>query len=105
MTFSVYIVACADATLYTGVATDVARRVDEHNGRTPAGGRSKRGARYTAARRPVALVYQLQVGSRADAGREEARLKSLSRAEKLKLIGQGYCGGEHGTGSGRDTGG
>lgn len=87
MTFSVYMVRCADATLYTGVATDVERRVDEHNGLTPAGGASKRGARYTAARRPVTLVYTIAAGSRSAAGREEARLKRLSRAAKLALIG------------------
>jgi putative endonuclease len=104
MIFSVYIVACADATLYTGVATDVARRVDEHNGVTPAGGRSKRGARYTAARRPVALVYKIEVGTRADAGRAEARLKKLSRLEKLKLIADGHASVAHGAEPGRDTG-
>ncbi|MEL7544192.1 MAG: GIY-YIG nuclease family protein [Pseudomonadota bacterium] len=51
MAWFVYIVECADGTLYTGVATDVARRLDEHNG---AGAKGK-GARYTATRRPVAL--------------------------------------------------
>ena len=91
MIFSVYMVRCADETLYTGVAIDVARRVDEHNGLTPVGGRSKRGARYTAARRPVTLVYTTKIGSRAQAAREEVRLKRLSRAEKLTL-----AGAEHG---------
>jgi putative endonuclease len=91
MTFSVYIVRCADETLYTGVAKDVARRLDEHNGVTPAGGRSRRGARYTAPRRPVALVYEAALASRSDALREEARLKSLSRAEKLALIAARTC--------------
>jgi putative endonuclease len=86
MTFSVYIVRCADATLYTGVAKDVARRIDEHNGLTPAGTRSKRGASYTSARRPVALVYTSALASRSDAQKEEARLKRLSRAEKMALI-------------------
>ena len=90
MIFSVYMVRCADESLYTGVATDVARRVNEHNGLTPAGGRSKRGARYTAPRRPVRLVYKIEVGTRAEAGREEARLKRLSRAEKLKLAGDDH---------------
>jgi putative endonuclease len=88
MTFSVYIVRCADATLYTGVAKDVARRIDEHNGHTPAGTRSKRGAGYTRARRPVALVYAAVLGSRSEALREEARLKGLSRAAKLALIAE-----------------
>jgi putative endonuclease len=86
MTFSVYMVRCADGTLYAGVATDVARRIEEHNGRTPAGNRSTRGARYTTARRPVQLVYMAAHASRSEAQKEEARLKRLSRAEKLALI-------------------
>lgn len=86
MNFSVYIVQCADASLYTGVATDVARRIDEHNGLTTTGTRSKRGARYTAARRPVTLVYAIELASRSLAQKEEARLKRLSRLEKLALI-------------------
>ena len=86
MTFSVYMVRCADETLYTGVATDVMRRIDEHNGLTATGTKSKRGARYTAARRPVALVYAASQGSRAEAQKAEARLKRLSRLAKLALI-------------------
>ena len=86
MIFSVYIVRCADGTLYTGVATDVERRIDEHNGLTRSGTRSKRGAAYTAARRPVALVYCAVLESRSKAQSEEARLKALSRADKLALI-------------------
>lgn len=86
MSFSVYMVRCADATLYTGVAIDVARRIDEHNGLTATGTRSKRGARYTAARRPVALVYSALHGSRSDAQKAEALIKRLPRAEKLALI-------------------
>ena len=89
MIFSVYIVRCGDGTLYTGVATDVARRLAEHNGLTPKGTRSKRGAGYTAARRPVTLVYSAIQGTRSAAGKEEARLKRLSRAEKLALIATG----------------
>ena len=86
MTFHVYIVRCADASLYTGVAIDVARRVDEHNGITAAGTPSKRGARYTAPRRPVVLVYRADHASRALAQKEEARLKRLPRTAKLALI-------------------
>ncbi len=86
MTFCVYIVRCADASLYTGVATDVARRIGEHNGITPAGTKSKRGARYTAARRPVELVYTAVLESRSLAQKEEARLKRLPRSEKMALI-------------------
>jgi putative endonuclease len=86
MNFSVYIVQCADGTLYTGIATDVTRRVDEHNGLTPSGTKSRRGAGYTSARRPVALVYAIILETRSAAAKEEARLKSLSRAQKLALI-------------------
>lgn len=86
MTFSVYIVECADQTLYTGVAKDVARRIGEHNGLTATGTKSKRGARYTAARRPVTLVYTLELQSRSLAQKEEARLKRLPRSEKMALI-------------------
>ena len=89
MGFSLYIVACADGTLYTGIATDVARRVAEHNGLTPngepVGGKSK-GARYTTARRPVRLVYEAVFETRSDASKEEFRIKQLSRAEKDLLI-------------------
>lgn len=88
-TFSVYIVRCADGTLYTGVATDVARRVAEHND-------GPKGARYTAARRPVELVLHFAVGSRSDALKEEVRIKQLSRREKERVIaakGAGSGGG------------
>ncbi len=78
--YVVYMLACADGTLYTGIARDVAKRLAEHNGE-----RGK-GARYTAARRPVRLVYQQQVVGRSAAQREEARLKALSRADKDVLV-------------------
>ena len=77
----VYMVRCADGTLYTGVATDVTRRVAEHNGK------GKTGARYTRTRRPVKLVYQELAANRSDACKREYRIKQLTRAEKLKLIG------------------
>jgi putative endonuclease len=84
--FSVYIVECRDGTLYTGLAGDVARRIDEHNGLTPTGGISSRGAGYTSARRPVRLVYTAKLFTRSAAAKEEARLKRLSRTQKLALI-------------------
>lgn len=86
MSWSVYILRCADGSLYTGIARDVARRIDEHNGLTPAGTRSRRGARYTAARRPVCLVYAAAHETRSAALVEEARLKRLPRSAKLGLI-------------------
>ena len=80
MSYWVYIVACADGSYYTGIATDVARRLTEHNGEKP------KGARYTSARRPVMLMYSAPYMSRSDAQKEEARIKRLTRAHKQKLI-------------------
>ena len=79
-TWFVYILRCADGTLYTGVSTDVARRVDEHNAGAPLG------ARYTRARRPVVLVYQESVPNRSAALRREREIKRQDRAWKLALI-------------------
>jgi putative endonuclease len=83
MSYTLYIVCCADGTLYTGIATDVARRVLQHNGE------KGRGARYTATRRPVRLVYQAPFPTRSAASTEEARIKKLTRIEKQKLIESG----------------
>lgn len=79
-TWFVYILRCADDTLYTGVSTDVARRVDEHNAGAPLG------ARYTRARRPVVLVYQESVPNRSAALRREREIKRQDRSWKLALI-------------------
>jgi len=76
----VYILQCADGTLYTGITTDIARRIDEHNGILP------NGARYTKPRRPVQLVYKKKFQNRSEASREESRIKSLSREEKQKIV-------------------
>ncbi len=76
----VYMVRCADDTLYTGIAVDVQRRVEEHNGL------GRRGARYTRARRPVCLCYVESCASRAEALRREAAIKKLSRAAKQRLF-------------------
>lgn len=75
----VYILRCGDDTLYTGITTDVDRRIEEHNaGKAP-------GARYTRSRRPVALAYTERVDSRALAARREAEIKRLDRVSKLAL--------------------
>lgn len=74
-------VRCADDTLYTGITTDVKRRVAEHNAGVAVGG-----AKYTAARRPVALVYMKRSKDRSSAASKEAALKSLPRIKKLSLI-------------------
>ncbi|MGQ0672455.1 MAG: GIY-YIG nuclease family protein [Hyphomicrobium sp.] len=80
MGFWLYIVECADGTLYTGIATDVPRRLAQHNGVKP------KGARYTSARRPVTLVFEASFATRSAASKEEARIKRLSRSEKQHFI-------------------
>ena len=78
--WQVYLVRCADGTLYTGVTVDVARRVAEHNGLRSSG------ARYTRARRPVKLVYQEAAANRSVACKREYTIKQMTRREKLALI-------------------
>ena len=77
--YFVYIVQCADGTLYTGITTDLDRRVSEHNA-------GPVGARYTSARRPVSLVYSKKYKDRSTASKEEIRIKKLSKTAKLDLI-------------------
>lgn len=80
--WQVYILKCADKTLYAGITTDLKRRVEEHNG-------SALGAKYTAGRRPVELAYSRKFKNRSLASREENRIKKLSRNGKLELISGG----------------
>ena len=74
----VYLLRCADGTLYTGMAADVQQRLQAH--------RSGRGAKYTRSRRPVELVYYEEYADRRDAMSREWHIKRLGREEKLKLI-------------------
>ena len=74
----VYIVRCSDGTLYTGITTDLTKRVAAHN--------SRKGAKYTATRTPVTLVWSQSSETRSTASKEEYRIKQLSRKEKLTLI-------------------
>jgi len=74
----VYLLKCADGTLYTGWTTNLERRLGEHN--------AGRGARYTRARRPVTLAYSEQVADRSAALRREAEIRRLRRSDKLELI-------------------
>ena len=74
----VYVARCADGTLYTGITTDLARRVAEHN--------RGRGAKYTAARRPVALAWAEPAADRSAASRRERQIKALPRAAKAALV-------------------
>jgi predicted GIY-YIG superfamily endonuclease len=76
----VYIVRCADDTLYTGIAKDVARRVEEHNSN------ASLGANYTRARRPVALVYTEAVQTRSAAAKREFEIKQMTRPAKDGLL-------------------
>jgi predicted GIY-YIG superfamily endonuclease len=77
----VYIVRCNDDSLYTGVTTDVVRRVDQHN--------SGRGAKYTRSRRPVRGVWEAMADSRSTAQKIESSIKKLSKEEKEKLVVNG----------------
>ncbi len=77
-----YVLRCADNSLYTGITTDVIRRVDEHNG---VKGKNT-GAKYTRARQPVAVVYQETAESRSLAAQREAAIKKLSKQQKEVLI-------------------
>lgn len=78
----VYIVRCADDSLYTGITKDVDRRIQEHNEG------DKLASKYTRARRPVVLVYQETCGSRSAATKREIEIKLLSRKDKNVLLSQ-----------------
>lgn len=78
----VYVLECADGTLYVGCTNNLERRILEHNV-------SKKGARYTKNRRPVKLVYSEQVLTLAAGRKREAEIKRLSRVQKLELVKDG----------------
>lgn len=75
--WAVYILKCADGTLYTGISNDVEKRIAVHN--------SGKGAKYTRVRLPVRLAYQESAADRSTASKREAVIKKLSRTQKLKL--------------------
>jgi len=77
--WQVYILKCSDGTFYTGITTDIKRRVIEHNSSTL-------GAKYTRGRRPVKLVYFFKVKSKSLAAKREWRIKNMAKMEKKKLI-------------------
>ncbi len=77
--FSLYIVRCADGTLYTGITTDVPNRIAEHES-------GARGARYLRGKGPLRLEFNEPVGDRSSASRLEYRVKQLSRRQKEALI-------------------
>jgi putative endonuclease len=78
--WKVYIVRCADSSLYTGIAKDVKRRIEEHNLD------NSLGAKYTRGRRPVKLVYSEEFANRSDAAKREHEIKRMSRKAKQDLI-------------------
>lgn len=79
MSFIVYILRCADDSLYAGSTNDLEKRLHSHNN-------LKSGAHYTKIRRPVELVYSEKCDSYAEARKREAELKRMPRSQKLKLI-------------------
>ncbi|MEW5757479.1 MAG: GIY-YIG nuclease family protein [Pseudomonadota bacterium] len=81
----VYLLRCADESLYAGITTDLERRLLEHNEHPGLG------AKYTRGRRPVRLVYQEACVDRAQAARREAQLKRMRKAAKERLLSAGGC--------------
>ena len=77
--YYLYILNCADETLYTGITVDLARRLREHNS-------TKLGAKYTRTRRPVQLVYSKKFRNRSLALKAETGVKTLTKSKKLQLI-------------------
>ncbi len=75
----VYLLECADETYYTGITTDLKRRLDEHNSD------NKKGARYTRVRRPVSMVYFELCANRSEAATREYEIRKLSRQHKSRL--------------------
>ena len=75
-----YILQCGDGSLYTGITTDVEKRLEVH--------RSGKGAKYTRGRSPLELKYREACGTPSDALKRELEIKHLSREEKLALIGE-----------------
>ena len=75
-----YILRCGDGTLYTGITTDIQRRLDAH--------RCGKGAKYTRGRGPLELAYQEACSTHSEALKREVAVKRLSRTEKEQLIGR-----------------
>ena len=77
-TWKLYILRCGDGSLYTGITTDVAKRLEVH--------RSGKGAKYTRGRGPLELVYEEECGDHSAALKREHEIKSMSRQEKEKML-------------------
>ncbi len=78
--WTVYILRCRDNSLYAGVTIDVSRRLDEHNHN------DRLGAKYTRARRPVALIFERHFDTRSEACKFESQIKKLSKQQKERLV-------------------
>ncbi|MDD4909523.1 MAG: GIY-YIG nuclease family protein [Candidatus Omnitrophica bacterium] len=78
MPWHVYIIECSDGKLYTGITNNLERRIKAHN--------SGNGCRFTKYRRPVQLVHSEECPAKPDALKREARIKRLTRVEKIELI-------------------
>lgn len=76
--YYLYILECIDQTLYTGITTDLNRRITEHN--------NNLGAKYTKGRGPVKLIYSQEFKNRSEATKEETRIKKLTRLQKMAII-------------------
>lgn len=77
-TWKLYILRCGDGSLYTGITTDVEKRLEVH--------RSGKGAKYTRGRGPLELVYSEECGTHSDALKRELEMKALTKAQKEDLI-------------------
>lgn len=78
MSWTIYILECADNTLYTGITNNLEKRISQHEQGT--------GAKYTKGRAPFRLVYKEACSNRSIASKREIEIKALSRAQKLELI-------------------
>ena len=78
-TWTIYFLRCNDNSLYTGITTDIKRRLHQHNN-------TKLGAKYTRARRPVVLVYSETAVDKSTASKREYQLRTLTKKQKEKLV-------------------
>ena len=83
MPYFFYLLRCSDNSLYSGITTDLTRRVREHNGQLKG---VEKGAKYTRVRRPVQLVYSEQFASRSEASKREYEVKHMDKEEKEQLL-------------------
>jgi putative endonuclease len=79
MSWCLYVLQCSDDTLYTGITTDINRRINEHN-------TSSKGAKYTRSRRPVKVIYTVKFTDRSAAQIAEISFKKMTRSQKLDTI-------------------